>query len=121
MAAYLGHHNLPKVVGGDATHVVVHRGQHGDRLLGHVHTSENRSGLGDARQALVQHLRGKVVQVQVDVVLVGAHATTLPNLHGHGSGHDVTGGQVLGIGGIPVHGTIGKNTHTHRGAHRDMG
>ncbi len=69
MAAYLGHHNLPKVVGGDATHVVVHRGQHGDRLLGHVHTSENRSGLGDARQALVQHLRGQVVQVQVDVVL----------------------------------------------------
>lgn len=38
------------------THVVVHGGEHGDGLLGHVHAREDGSRLGDARQALREQL-----------------------------------------------------------------
>lgn len=34
---HLLRHHLPKLVGGNAAHVVVHRRAHGDRRLGHVH------------------------------------------------------------------------------------
>mmetsp|Transcript_27816 Transcript_27816/g.68381 ORF Transcript_27816/g.68381 Transcript_27816/m.68381 type:complete len:665 (+) Transcript_27816:128-2122(+) len=97
-----GHH-LALVVGGDAAHVVVHGGDHGDGLLGHVHAGEDGGGLGDAGQALGQELRGQVVEVQVDVVLVGAHAAALADLDGHGAAHHVAARQVLGGGRVPLH------------------
>ena len=37
--------HLPLVVGGDATHVVVHGGKHGDGLLGDVHAREDHGRL----------------------------------------------------------------------------
>mmetsp|Transcript_69425 Transcript_69425/g.145005 ORF Transcript_69425/g.145005 Transcript_69425/m.145005 type:complete len:556 (-) Transcript_69425:101-1768(-) len=97
----LDHLCLP--IGGDASHVVVHGGQDGSGLLGHIDTGEDLGSLGDAGQSLGQGLRGQVVQVQVDVVLVGADTTTLADLQGHGSAHDIARGQVLGSGGISGH------------------
>ncbi len=40
-------------------------------------TGKDGCGLGDAGQALRQQLGGQVVQVQVNVVLLGAHAAAL--------------------------------------------
>lgn len=37
--------HLPLVVGGNATHVVVHGGKDGDGLLGDVHAGEDHGGL----------------------------------------------------------------------------
>ena len=52
------------IVRGDAAHVVVHGRQHRDRLARHVDAGENARGFGDARQALVQHLRIEMIEVQ---------------------------------------------------------
>ena len=45
----------------------------------------------------------KMVQVQVNVVIVGTHTTALQDLHGHRAGHDVTRGQILSSGRIAFH------------------
>ena len=65
--------HLSFVVGGHAAHVVVHRGQHGDGLLGDVHPGEDHGRLRDARQPGGQLLGREVVQLEVDVVLIGSH------------------------------------------------
>ena len=91
------------VVGGNAAHVVVHGRQNRDRLLGHVHAREDLRGFGNARQALGQHGRVQVVEVQEDVILVLADAAAFTDLQGHAARHHVTGGKVLGGGGITLH------------------
>mmetsp|Transcript_3468 Transcript_3468/g.4859 ORF Transcript_3468/g.4859 Transcript_3468/m.4859 type:complete len:531 (-) Transcript_3468:80-1672(-) len=95
--------HLAEVVGGDAAHVVVHGGQHGDGLARHVHPREDGRRLADARQPLGQQLGGQVVQVQVDVVRLLAHPAALADLHGHGAADDVAAGQVLRRGRVPLH------------------
>mmetsp|Transcript_36508 Transcript_36508/g.92269 ORF Transcript_36508/g.92269 Transcript_36508/m.92269 type:complete len:522 (-) Transcript_36508:522-2087(-) len=95
--------HLAVVVGGDAAHVVVHGGDHGDRLLRHVHARKDGGRLTDAGQPLREQLRRQVVQVQVDVVLLGAHAAPLANLHRHGAGHHVARRQVLCRGRVALH------------------
>ena len=63
---------LAPVVRRDAAHVVVHRRQHRDRLLGHVDAGEDLRQLADAGQPLGQRRGRQVVEVEVDVVLVAA-------------------------------------------------
>ena len=75
--------------------------------LSDVHASKDGSGLTDARQALSQQLRGQVVQVQMDVVLLRAHPAPLADLHCHRPRHHVAGGQVLGCGRVPVQKRLG--------------
>lgn len=41
--------------------------------------------------------------MQENVIFTLAHAAALPDLHGHGARHNVSGGQVLGAGGVPLH------------------
>ena len=91
------------IVGGDAAHVVVHGRQHRDRLAAQVDAGEDRGVLGDAGQALVQDLRVEVVEVEVDVVLLRAHAAPLADLDGHGARDDVARGQVLGVRRVALH------------------
>mmetsp|Transcript_2453 Transcript_2453/g.7277 ORF Transcript_2453/g.7277 Transcript_2453/m.7277 type:complete len:379 (-) Transcript_2453:147-1283(-) len=91
------------VVGGDATHVVVHGGDHRNGLLGDVHAGEDGRRFRDARQALRQRLGGDVVEVQVNVVLLGPHAAPRADLHRHGARHHVARRQVLGGGRIALH------------------
>mmetsp|Transcript_15598 Transcript_15598/g.21318 ORF Transcript_15598/g.21318 Transcript_15598/m.21318 type:complete len:375 (-) Transcript_15598:215-1339(-) len=99
----VGAHYLSVVVRGNASHVVVNCGQNRNRLLGDVHARKDGRGLRDAGQALRQQVRGEVVEVQVNVVLLGPDAAPLAYLHGHGARHDVPGGQVLGRGRVPLH------------------
>ena len=95
--------DLALVVGRDASHVVVHSRQHRNGLLGDIDTSKNSSGLGNTGQALGKQLGGEVVQVKVDVVLLRANTATLADLHGHGAGHDVARGQILGRRRVALH------------------
>ncbi len=96
-------HDLAMVVGGNTTHVVVHGGEHGDGLLGDVHAGENLGRLRDTRETLMENGGGKMVEVEVDVVLVGAHTATLVDFNGHSAGDDVTGGEILEAGGVALH------------------
>ena len=71
--------------------------------LGNIHTSKDGCCLTDARQALSQKLRGQVVQVQMDVVLLRAAPSPFPDLHGHRPRHHIPGRQILGCWSIPLH------------------
>ena len=90
-------------VGGDAAHIVVRRRQHRDRPLGHVDAGEDARKIGDAGQPLGQHVGIEMVQMQMDVVLVGADAAALPDLDGDGAGDDVARGEILGVGRVALH------------------
>ncbi len=51
-------------IAGHAAHVVVHGGQHWDRVAAHIDAGEYPRRFGNARQALMNHLRSQVLQVQ---------------------------------------------------------
>ena len=95
--------DLPLVVGWDAAHVVVDGGQDGDGLPRHVNAGEDHGGLRDSGQTRLELFCGEMMQLQEDVVLVGAATATLVNLDGHRPRHDVPGGQVLGDRCVPLH------------------
>mmetsp|Transcript_18006 Transcript_18006/g.26865 ORF Transcript_18006/g.26865 Transcript_18006/m.26865 type:complete len:362 (+) Transcript_18006:835-1920(+) len=96
-------HDFSVVVGGDSTHVVVHGGKDRNGLLGHVHSRKDGSRLGNTRQTLREQVSWKMIQVQVDVILLGSHATSLANLHGHGATDNVSGRKILGRGSVAFH------------------
>ena len=95
--------HLAVVVAGDAAHVVVHRRLHRDRRLGDVDAGEDARGLGNARQPLVDDRGTQVLEVQVDVVVLGAHAAALADLDRHGAADDVARGEVLGVRCVALH------------------
>ncbi len=74
-----------------------------DRLARHVNAGENLGTFGNARKTLVQDRRIKVIEMQEDVVLVLADATTLADFHGHAARHHVTRSKVLRRRSITLH------------------
>ena len=95
--------DLGAPVSRNTTHVVMDSGQDGDGLLGGIDTSEDMRGLENAGKALVDLLGLQMVQMKVDVILVGANTTALQDLHGHGAGDDITGCEILSCGSVPLH------------------
>ncbi|MCY1551334.1 hypothetical protein D9M68_876540 [compost metagenome] len=51
----------------------------------------------------MQHLWIEMIEVQVDVVLLGTNAAPFADLQRHAAADDVARGQILGIGGIALH------------------
>mmetsp|Transcript_30869 Transcript_30869/g.65337 ORF Transcript_30869/g.65337 Transcript_30869/m.65337 type:complete len:416 (-) Transcript_30869:68-1315(-) len=91
------------MVGGNATHIVMHSRQYRDRLLRHIHTGKNARSLTNARQTLRQQFRRQMIQMQINMILLGTHTASLANLHGHGTTYHIARGQILGTGGVPFH------------------
>merc|ERR1712086_509269 len=79
----------------NTSHVVVHCWQNRCWFLGYIHTCKDLCRLRNSRKTLGESLRRKVIQVQIDVILVGTNASALSNLQRHCSTHDVAGGQIL--------------------------
>ena len=73
------------------------------RFAGQVDAGEDLAALGNARQALAEHGRINVVEVQVDVVFLGAHAAAFAHLERHRTRNDVAAGEVLRAGRIALH------------------
>ncbi|KAI6755199.1 hypothetical protein HG531_004305 [Fusarium graminearum] len=78
-------------------------GENGNRLLADIDTSENTSGLRDTGQTLSKDLSGEMAELEVDVILLSTNTTALTDLHGHGSGNDITRSKILGGRGISLH------------------
>ena len=57
--------DLAVIIGRNAAHIVVDGRQDRDRLLGQIDAGEDAGALGNAGQALVQHLGIEMVEVQV--------------------------------------------------------
>jgi len=95
--------DLALPVGGDASHVVVDSWQDWSWLLGDIDTSKDLGSLRDAWETLSQSLRWKVIEVEVDVVLVWANTSAFTDLHGHGATDDITRSQILCVWRISRH------------------
>ena len=95
--------NFAPVVRGDASHIVVHSRQYGDRLLRDVDAGKHPRAFRNARQALGQRLGRQVVQVQMDMVTLGTHAAALADLHCHAAADHIARGEVLVGGRIAFH------------------
>ncbi|MNV01825.1 hypothetical protein D3C71_920430 [compost metagenome] len=87
----------------DAAHLVVDGGHHGNRFLGDVDVGEVDADLVDRRQPLVDGVGTQVVQLHVDVVLVGTTATAFLDFLVHRARHEVARCQVLQGGRIALH------------------
>ena len=99
----VGVEDFAVIVRGNTAHIVVHGRQHRDRLAGQVDTGKNLGRFGDTRQALVQHFWIKVIEVQVDVVLVRANAATFADFERHAARDDVARGEVFRVRSIALH------------------
>ena len=82
--------NLRTPVRWNTSHVVMHGGQDRNGLLGRIDTSEDVGSLQDTGETLMDLLGWQMVQVEVNVVIIGTHTTALQDLHGHRAGHDIT-------------------------------
>src|SRR5262245_12398322 len=67
----------------NAAHVVVHGGQHRNGLFVDIHACKNTLGLGDARQALMDHFGPQMLEMQMDMILLRPDATSFTDLDGH--------------------------------------
>lgn len=103
LAGLVNSEDLTGVLGGDTTHVVVDGGEDGNGLLGNVDTGEDRGGLRDTGETLVENLSRQVRKLEVDVVLIGTDTTALADLHGHGTADDVARGKILGSRCVTLH------------------
>ena len=101
--AVAGVDNLASPKGGHAAHSVVDGRNDGNGLLGDVNTGEGAGGLSDTRELRLELLLGKVVELEEDVVLLGAAAAAGEDLHGDGAGDDIAGGKIKGLGGVARH------------------
>lgn len=98
----LGEHLGPPV-SGDTTHVVMDGRQNWDWLLGGIHTGKDVCRLKNTWETLMNLLWIQMVQVQVAVIFFGANTTSLKDLHGHGTGHDVARSQILSVRSVSLH------------------
>jgi len=97
---------LSVVIGGNTTHIVVDSRKDRNRLLRDIHTGEDLRSLRDTRKTLGKKLGRKMVQVQVNVVLVRSAATTFTNFDSHRTGNHITGCQILCGRGVSLHETL---------------
>ena len=87
--------HLAPVIRRNPAHVVMHRRQHRDRLPRDIDAGKDARTLRNPRQAQLQRLPRQVVEVEVDVVLLLAHAPPLADLERHAAADHIARGQVL--------------------------
>ena len=86
--------DLSLEIGGNTSHIVVDCGNDRNRFFGDIHVSEDLSCFGDTWQSLVQDGGVKMVEVEIDVIILGSHTSSCEDLHGHGSTDHISRGQV---------------------------
>ena len=85
-----GANDFPQMIGGDASHVVVHGRQNGGGFFRDVTAREDHGRFGNAGQALGQQILRQVVQMQMNVILVWSHTSSFTNFNRHGTRHNVS-------------------------------
>ena len=95
--------NLAFVIRRNATHVVMHGRQHGNRVPGYIDAGENTRRLGNAGQLLFDHVRPQVLEMQVNMIAVLADAAALANFNRHRTTNNVARREILRIRRIAFH------------------
>jgi hypothetical protein len=75
--------NFTGVFRWDTTHIIVDSWQDGNRLLSNIDTGEDRGGLRDTRETLVENLGWQVAELKVDVVLIRSNTASFTDFHSH--------------------------------------
>ena len=102
----IGADEFPMIVRGDATHVVVHGGNHRNRIRRDVDTGKDLCRLRNARQAFLDDIRTQVLEMQTHMIFLCTDSAPFPNLDGNRSTDDIARRQVLRIGSVAFHETL---------------
>jgi len=84
----------------------MHRRDHRDGLLGDIDTGEDFGQFRNARQAFLQQIGAEMLEMEIDMVLVGADAAALVDLDGFGAADHVARCQILGGRRVALHETL---------------
>ena len=95
--------DLALPVGWDTSHVVMDSWENWDWLLGDVNAGEDLGGLRNARKSGVELLNWKMVELEVDVILVQTDTSAGSDFHGRSSGDNVSGSKIFGGWGVSLH------------------
>ena len=95
-------HFAPEI-GRNSAHVIVHRRQNRDRLLGHINTCKNLGRFRDPRQALCQRFGLQMAEVEEDMIPLRPNTAPLANLHGHAARDVIARRQIFIIRRIALH------------------
>ena len=90
-------------VGGNAAHHIVASWNNRDRRNSRVNVGKGLGQLHDAWQTAVQHFFTEVIELQHYVVAIGTTTVTGDDLFNHGTGYNVTTGEVFGVRSITLH------------------
>jgi len=82
-------------VGWNASHHVMDGRNYRDRLLVRIDTGEDASRVDDSGQSMVEDIRGQMLKMKMDVILLLADAAAFADLDRFGAADDVAGGKVL--------------------------
>src|SRR5664280_3722722 len=91
------------IVGWNSAHIVMDRGHHGHRFLRYIDASEDACTLNDARKSLTDHFWFKMVQVQIDMVLLWSNAPSFTNFDVNGAAHHIAARQFLSRRCVTLH------------------
>merc|ERR1719357_1965887 len=95
--------NLTTVICRNATHIIVDSWNNRNGFPGNINTGKNHGCLRNSRKTSLKLLWGKVVQLQVDMILFRTTASAFSDLNSHGSAYNVPTSQVFGHGSITFH------------------
>jgi hypothetical protein len=77
-----------------------------DRFLGNVNARENSRSFRDTGKTLMENIRRKMAELEVDVIFLGTDTTTLTDFDGHRARNDITRSKILGSRSITFHETL---------------
>ena len=81
--------NFTMIIGRNAAHIIMHRRQNRNWLLGHVYTSKDFRTLRDARQTLSQYGGVNVIKVQINMIFIWTNTAPFADFNCHCAGHNI--------------------------------
>src|SRR5690606_4759639 len=94
--------NLAIDVGRNAAHLIVNRRHNGDRILDRIDVGKLNRDFTNGRQALLDGIRTKMIELEHDVAAVATTTAFLDFLI-HGTGNEVAWGQIFKRRSVALH------------------
>ena len=82
-------------------------------FFGDIDVGEDLGSLGNTRKSFVEDSWVQMIEMEVDMVLLGSDSSASEDLHCHSSTDDISGGQVFSRRGIVRHKPFSKPISQH--------
>src|SRR5690606_23253969 len=96
-------HHLTINIGGQTTHLVVNGGNDGDRVLDRINVAELDGNFTDRGQTLHDGFGADVIQLEQDVIAVGATAASFLDFLVHRTRDEIAWSQILERRSVALH------------------